>query len=93
MSITADTTTVGTIIRAGSHVLANITKATGAEPVARFIALCREHEAELVRLGAAYEERRSWNFANPGKGRDWPIFRECERFVDKLLKQAGVRDS
>lgn len=70
-----------------------VTNATPAAATARFTALCEEHDIELVYATRDAAERRQWNHAHPGQGRDWPAFRRLEHLVSKLLREAGIKDS
>lgn len=82
-----------TVVKAGAHTLACITAATDPAAVARFVSLCEKHSVELAQLGIDYEERREWNFAHPGQGKNWPAFNKRDKMVARLLREAGIKDS
>jgi len=76
--------------------VAGITAETPAPARDKFIELCKQNVEKLNELLIAADAKREWNFAesNAGRcGRDWPEFRNLERFKRNLLDQAGVRDS
>lgn len=83
----------GTQVSVDGHILAIITEATDRTALTKFITLCQENDATLGGLAAEAETRRQWNYDHPGQGRDWPAFRNLERFLSKLLSTAGVKDS
>lgn len=61
--------------------------------VKKFAELLQENEVEIEKLLKEFDEKITWNQANFGKGRDWPIFRKIERFLDSLQVKAGIKDS
>lgn len=84
------------MVRVDGVSICGITDQTPIEAVQAFVKLAHENDAELGRLVKAAEAKRDWNIAesNAGRmGKDWPEFRELERFKAKRLKQAGVVDS
>lgn len=91
--ITAIKNKHGTQIEVDGHILSIITERTDPIAVERFIALCRENEVELGGIAAECETRRQWNYDHPGQGKNWPVFNTKEKIIDRLLKQAGIRDS
>lgn len=83
----------GTVVAADGIVLSIITAATPRPAVDRFIQYVEANAAQLTSLAKAAQAKRDWNRTNPGKGRDWPEFRNCEAAINKLLKAAGIKDS
>lgn len=83
----------GTAISIAGHTVSIITDATPRPAFNSFVELCRKNEAELLRLLIAADKARKWNYAHSGKGKDWPAFKSLERMVNKLLKEANVKDS
>lgn len=81
------------MVRVDGITIAGITGETSAVAVEKFVSLCREREAEITVAVKAAEEKRNWNYANPGKGKNWPEFGKLERLKDSLLKEAGIKDS
>lgn len=81
------------MFRVNGSVIAGVTSETNTRAVATFKMLCEAHEAELAALVEASNEARQWNYNNPGRGKDWPAFRNLERFRNRLLKEAGIKDS
>lgn len=81
------------MIRVNGSTVVSITSETPQKAVDAFVALCEIHEFELASLVREADERREWNIAHPGQGKDWPAFKNLERKRDALLKQAGVKDS
>lgn len=70
-----------------------ITEETGEEAVERFKAIAEKHAAELLVAVRAVNERREWNIAHEGQGRNWPAFGRLDALKAKLLKEAGIRDT
>lgn len=81
------------VIRVGTYRLCLITDKTPIEAVNKFVQLCTENSAELEVLCKDAEEARDYNLKDLGKGKNWPAFGKLERFKQKLLDQAGVKDS
>lgn len=80
-------------VRVNGISFAGITEQTDADAVKRFVTLCHENATAIAGAVMAAEEKRNWNIANPGKGRNWPEFGRLERLKDDLCKQAGIKDS
>lgn len=70
-----------------------LTDKTTSEQLCKFNRAAHAIDAELCAAAKAAKEARDWNFANPGKGRNWPAFGRLERLVNNLCKQAGIKDS
>lgn len=92
-SNTTDDSHGGTSIYIDGHLFSVVTKETGQGPIDKFIQLIEANKDELAALVTAQVDRRNWNMANPGKGRDWPAFRNIDRAKAKLAKAAGIVDS
>jgi hypothetical protein len=69
------------------------TPETTDDEVNRFLVQARPYGNTLYDMVGRYEERLEWNFQNMGKGKDWPIFRELDRLLKMLQKDAGVEDT
>ena len=93
MIITKPHKSGGTEVKAGEHTLAIFTEYTEPENVAKFVELAEKQVKELTEIGIEYEEKRAWNFASKGNGKNWPIFSIRDKFVERLKKQAGIIDS
>ena len=65
--------------------IADVTEATDSNATNRFIALCKEHEVELRKLNEALWSVQGQKRMKPSSA--------LERFKDKLLKEAGIKDS
>lgn len=82
------------MVKVDGITIVGITDQTPLPAVHRFVDLCRENEEELSRAARAAEEKRNWNTAAGwGKGKNWPEFDRLAKLKDKLLKQAGIKDS
>lgn len=92
MQITKDEQGTRVVSESG-WIVAIITAQTPQDETDRFVALVKEHKDELEVLCFDCSTAVDWNQRHPGKGKDWPAFRKKERFVRKLLDQAGVIDS
>lgn len=69
---------------------------SGGSAALRFTDLCRANEDKIRALVTAQKEARARNMEllkSQGQGRDWPAFRNWERFRRELLKQAGIKDT
>lgn len=69
-----------------------ITDETDRAALVKFVELCEANQ-QLPALVSAAKERRDWNMNSNGQGKDWPVFRQLERLVSKLCKEAGIVDS
>lgn len=83
----------GTAFFANNERFCIMTEATDPAAVSKFKEICDHNGIELYNLTEAAAERRRWNSSNPGKGRDWPIFRQLERLITRLMKEAGIKDT
>lgn len=83
-------------VRVDGHDFMGITDETGAEAVKRLEAIARPRADLILELILAANERREWNMQQlkaGGQGRDWPAFRNLERMRNRLLKEAGIKDT
>lgn len=84
------------MVRADGRTICGITDSTPQAAVDRFVDLCKANDPLLAELTLAAEERREWNMAqlaSGGQGRDWPAFRKLEQMRNKLLREAGIKDT
>lgn len=84
-------TAEGTEVYVGEHMLACITLATDQAATDRFIALVKADEDRLTRLGMSYDKAVAMNRA--GVGKNWPVFGQQEREVNRLCRLAGIVDT
>lgn len=81
------------MVRVNDIVVCGSTDETGEAAANRFFELCKENEAELNYLCSEAEHYREVNMSDSSKAKDWPAFKARERFVDKLLKEAGISNT
>ncbi len=81
------------MVRVNGIVVCGITDQTGEAKANKFFELCQLHATEVQEACVNAEERREWNMAHEGQGRDWPAFKIKERLVARLLKEAGIRNT
>lgn len=81
----------GTEIWVGEHRLACITLATDQAAVDRLVELVKADEGRLAVLGQGYDKAVELN--RQGAGRNWPVFGQREREVNRLCKLAGIVDT
>lgn len=70
-----------------------ITDLTDKSSVDRFVELANACETELFKLVTDANERREWNMAHIGQGKDWPAFKAKDNKISALLREAGIRNS
>lgn len=85
-----------TLVTVDGHTIAGITDQTPNEAVAAFILLCEQNADDLAHLCSTAAEKREWNYKESEagrKGKNWPEFTRKEKFIKRLLDQAGIIDS
>lgn len=76
----------GTVVEVDGSMVAILTEATPQDAKDRFVAACRRDAEELGQLTRERDENR-------GQGRNWPAFKNLERKLAALCREAGVIDS
>lgn len=67
------------------------TKATTREQLLRFCELAKASSIETH--AKARQEKLEWNWKPENKGRNWPEFALYEREMNRLCREAGIKDS
>jgi len=88
-----DITGLGTQVLVGGMLLVSFTPETDKEAIGRFVKLVEADDWNILCICEAAKDKLEWNLANPGKGKDWPVFRQKEELVNRLLKEAGIEDN
>lgn len=84
----------GTKISVAGHLLAHFTPDTNVAEIAKFVEVTTKYLVELVPLCKEYEEKREANYAAPyGEGQNYPVFNKLDKWVKRLMKEAGIKDS
>lgn len=92
MAIRVAVNEYGTEVWVGDHMLACITAKTDQAATNRFIELVAADADRLEAIGQAWEYAVASNRAAK-QGRNYPIFGQREREVNRLCKLAGIVDS
>lgn len=70
-----------------------LTNKTEPAQLDAFKSICNANADTLELIVIEYEQRIQYNHTNPGQAKDWPVFRQRERLLNRLLREAGIRDS
>jgi hypothetical protein len=80
----------------GLKIARGFTEETGEAAAKRFLVLLQQNESEIIRMQCEYDGARMDNIERLDKskpGKNWPIFGQYDRFLDRLQKQAHITDS
>lgn len=81
------------VVKIDGIVVTRINDKTRSSAVHRFFTLCQCCEGELSVLCKEVEEKREWNRKHPNEAKNWPVFGKKERYLNQLLKRAGIKDT
>lgn len=85
-----------TLIDVNGRRVCGMTSETDPKRVEHFVELVRQNETEFDLILVQAEKDLAWNIRESDAGRngkDWPSFRQKDRLISRLMKQAGIRNS
>lgn len=84
------------MFRVDGKTILGLTDQSGEAAAKRLLTICEANAETLLALVTASDQARERNFElmrTGGQGKDWPAFGKLERFREKLLKEANIKNT